>query len=147
MKTILVPVDFSDVTPALVKTAQNLASALKCRLVVLHVEVPETTPIFRPFEMEVAAVALTKRDVTADRKALNNTVATLTAAGAEVEARHARGPAVQVILEEAAKDEAEFIVMGSHGHGELYHLLAGGVTSGVLKSALCPVVVVPSVRR
>jgi len=35
-------------------------------------------------------------------------------------------------------------VMGSHGHGAVYNLLVGSVTAGVLKSAKCPVLVVPS---
>jgi nucleotide-binding universal stress UspA family protein len=36
------------------------------------------------------------------------------------------------------------IVIGSHGHGALYHLFAGDVASGILKDAKCPVLVVPS---
>jgi nucleotide-binding universal stress UspA family protein len=37
--------------------------------------------------------------------------------------------------------------MGSHGHGALYHLFVGSVTTAVLKEAPCPVLVVPSDRR
>jgi nucleotide-binding universal stress UspA family protein len=34
--------------------------------------------------------------------------------------------------------------MGSHGHGALFEFLVGSVTNGVLKSAKCPVLVVPA---
>ncbi|MEO8353471.1 MAG: universal stress protein, partial [Chthoniobacteraceae bacterium] len=39
---------------------------------------------------------------------------------------------------------ADMIVMGSHGHGSFYELLVGSVTSGVLRDARCPVLVVPA---
>jgi nucleotide-binding universal stress UspA family protein len=40
--------------------------------------------------------------------------------------------------------KADFIVMGSHGHGALYNLLIGGTASGVIQKAPCPVVIVPT---
>jgi len=51
---------------------------------------------------------------------------------------------VDKILREAREQNAGLIVMGSHGHGALYELLIGSVTQGVMKSAQCPVVIVPS---
>ena len=51
---------------------------------------------------------------------------------------------VDKILQEAKKLDASLIVMGSHGHGALYHLLVGSVTEGVLKGTACPVLVVPA---
>jgi len=50
----------------------------------------------------------------------------------------------RAILEVSRKQKADMIVMGSHGHGALHHLLTGSVTEGVLKAATCPVLVVPS---
>jgi nucleotide-binding universal stress UspA family protein len=44
----------------------------------------------------------------------------------------------------AVKDHgAELVVMGSHGHGALYHLFTGSAVTGVLKHTACPVLVVP----
>ena len=42
---------------------------------------------------------------------------------------------------------ADLIVMGSHGHGALFEFLVGSATSGVLRAARVPVVVVPSGQR
>lgn len=55
------------------------------------------------------------------------------------------GAAVPEILARAR--DADFIVLGSHGHGAMYDLLVGSTAHGVLRRAPCPVVVVPAARR
>ena len=46
-------------------------------------------------------------------------------------------------IEQAERLTADYIVIGSHGHTAFYDLLVGSTASGVLKSASCPVVIVP----
>jgi len=41
-----------------------------------------------------------------------------------------QGPPVTSILAEADKVRADFIIMGSHGHGRLYDLFVGSTASG-----------------
>ena len=43
----------------------------------------------------------------------------------------------------AAVIGAGLLVVGSHGHGGLHHLLVGSVTEAVLRQSTIPVVVVP----
>jgi nucleotide-binding universal stress UspA family protein len=62
----------------------------------------------------------------------------------EVLALHIQGPIVDKVLDQAGEHHADLIVMGSHGHGALYEFLVGSVTSGVLKGAKCPVLVIPA---
>lgn len=50
------------------------------------------------------------------------------------------------ILEEADTHEASYIVIGSHGHAEVFEILVGSVTRGVLRSARVPVVVIADPR-
>ena len=64
--------------------------------------------------------------------------------GVETQTIRRIGLPVVEILSRAKK--AEYIVMGSHGHGAMYDLLVGSTTHGVLKKAPCPVVVVPRKR-
>jgi Zn-dependent M28 family amino/carboxypeptidase len=47
----------------------------------------------------------------------------------------------------AEKHDADFIVMGSHGHTAFYDLLVGSTTHGVLMRSKCPVVIVPAVKE
>ncbi len=143
MKTILVPVDFSDATPGLIETAKKFATTFGSRVVLLHVSEPE--PDFVGFEPGPMAV---RQTVALDLKGEHEKVEALKASCglSDVLALHIQGPAIEKILHEATTHGADLIVMGSHGHGALYELLVGSVTSGVLKKAKCPVLVVPAVR-
>ncbi|RYD76556.1 MAG: universal stress protein [Verrucomicrobiaceae bacterium] len=143
LQTILVPVDFSDVTSKVVKAAGELARMFGSRLVLLHVSEPE--PDFVGFEAGPQSVRVgVAREVKAEHAQLDELKRTLTEEGREVLALHIQGPIVEKILQEAETHQAGMIVVGSHGHGALYTLLVGSVTSGLLKSARCPMLVVPS---
>ena len=146
MKTILVPVDFSDVTTKVVEAARKFAAAFEGRLVMLNVAEPE--PDFVGFEAGPPTVRVaTARDFKVERQRLDDIKARLVAGGCDVTALHIQGPIVEKILHEAGEQQADLIVMGSHGHGAFYDLLVGSVTQGVIKSAACPVVVVPAVSK
>jgi nucleotide-binding universal stress UspA family protein len=142
MKTILVPVDFSDVTTPVVATAQAMAQAMEMRMVLLHVAEPE--PDFVGFEAGPMSVReAVAHDFQAEHHKLEELKAGLAASGLDVMAIQVQGMAAEKIIAEAEKLGVEYIVMGSHGHGALYHLLVGSATEGVLKKPPCPVVVVP----
>ena len=142
MKTILVPVDFSDATPRVIEAAREMAKAFAASVVVLHVAEPE--PDFVGFEPGPATVRMSvARDLKAEHLKLEEFKKSFAAAGISALALTIQGPSVEKILHEAGQHAASLIVMGSHGHGALYELLVGSVTTGVLKGSRCPVLVVP----
>ena len=51
---------------------------------------------------------------------------------------------METILEEAAKLNADLIILGSHGHGGLLRALLGSVCEGVLRKSILPVLIVPA---
>jgi nucleotide-binding universal stress UspA family protein len=143
MKTILVPIDFSDVSSRVVNTAHELARSFGARLVLLHVSEPE--PDFVGFEPGPVAVRATvARDFRKEHQKLEELSAQASAGGLDVLALQIQGPIVDKVLDEADKQGADLIVLGSHGHGALFEFLVGSVTSGVLRAAKCPVLVVPA---
>jgi nucleotide-binding universal stress UspA family protein len=46
------------------------------------------------------------------------------------------------VLTRAARD-ADLLVLGSHGHGRLFHAVLGSVAEQCIRAAVCPVLVVP----
>ena len=143
MKTILVPVDFSRVTDAVVQEASSLARALPARVVLLTVIQPpvimseygallgDVVQITAAGEKNAARQLARLKEKLADTSVKTDTV-------------QLNGLPIRLIVEQAKKLEADYIVMGSHGHTALYDLLVGSTTHGVLMRAACPVVIVPS---
>jgi nucleotide-binding universal stress UspA family protein len=51
------------------------------------------------------------------------------------------GTATEVLLDGAR--DADLLVLGSHGHGRLFHAVLGSVAEACVRGGVCPVVVVP----
>lgn len=151
MKTILVPVDFSDSTRQLLDKATELARELSAKILLLHVVEPTATYVPVGATMDViTAIPPIPENVAGtgdDEQRLRALAQPLKAAGIDVDERVIIGLAVDDILEQAAMHKADYIILGSHGHGALYHLFGGSVVTGVLKRASCPVIVVPVKRE
>jgi nucleotide-binding universal stress UspA family protein len=161
MKTILVPIDFSDVTPHVLEQAKQIAPALGAELHLVHVRevnpvappttfgygvtgMPELMPMpttagMGPVPLETPVNERNKAKLAAWQKEISN-------AGLKATLHEPAGVVVEEILREADALDPSMIVMGRHGHGAMYNLLVGSVTEGVLKRSKCPVLLVPSAR-
>jgi nucleotide-binding universal stress UspA family protein len=56
------------------------------------------------------------------------------------------GTAWRVIVDTAREHDLDFVVLGAGGHHTRGHRLLGGVAEKVLRSATCPVFVIPEAR-
>jgi len=142
MKTILTPVDFSSATRGVVAVALELARSTGGRLVLLHaVQYPViTTDYGLTAEMLQQTIEINE---TAARRQLAHLEKTLGDQGVPVTTRLAGGFPAGNIIEQARELQANYVVLGSHGHTAFYDLLVGSTTHAVLKKSPCPVVVVP----
>lgn len=142
MKTLLVSVDFSDATRAVIATAVDLASTPGAKLVIHHCLVPPmvTTEYGIGVDMMQENLALAEKTA---RHQLQHIEDELTARGLDVTTCLTRGGPATDIVNKAAKLHADAIVLGSHGHTAFYDLLVGSTTHLVIKNATCPVVIVP----
>lgn len=146
MPTILVPVDFSLAEQPVTACAAELARQLHAKLVLLHVEAPD--PGFVGYQVGPQSVRESvARSIQGDAQALHAMRDRLREQGRDVESLLIQGPTVEKIVEEAGRLKADYIVMGSHGHGNLFELVVGSVSDGVIRRAPCPVVVVPRARE
>ncbi len=145
MKTILVPVDFSDCMLALLETATSMATAFAAHVILLHVAAPE--PEFIGYEPGPQTVRdSVARQFAAEHHRLHEEEKHLLAKGVETKALFVQGFPVEKIIHEAKRYDVDLIIMGSHGHGVWRHLLVGSVTEGVMRQVNCPVLVVPHRR-
>lgn len=144
MKTLLVAVDFSDASSRILSIAVELANALSSRITLLHVVEPMASYVPVGAAMDVVETVpppVAEEDLKNQQAQLARLAADFP--GVEIESVCVIGLAADEIIGQAADRAASHIVLGSHGHGALYHLFAGSVVTGVLKRSTVPVVVVP----
>jgi len=145
-KTILVPIDYSDVTDAILDQAARLAMALDARLHVVHAAMIHPM-VYAPYHAGMGTASPRKSKDQMMREAGEHLTMIAEKCGRDVP--HVTtvlleghiGPA---IMDEAMRIKPMMIVMGSHGHGALHHLLAGSVCEYMMKHAVCPIMIVPS---
>jgi nucleotide-binding universal stress UspA family protein len=145
LERIIVPIDFSNVTDAIIKTTIEQATAFGATVSLIHVAAPE--PDFMGYQPGPDSVRKSQtKKVCDNRHLLYAQKEKLEKAGIEVRALMIQGPTVAKILQTASTWKADFIIIGSHGHGRLYDLLLGSTSEAVVKKATCPVLIIPSQR-
>jgi nucleotide-binding universal stress UspA family protein len=146
MKRILACIDFSETTASVTAMARSLAMALQAEVVVLFVVPLEMGMVMADVAPQPLVMPSTA-DMEEYRRRLQEQVGALRDAGVQARGVCLQGTIVPVIHEQAKALAADLIILGSHGHGRMYHLLVGSVTQGVLRKAPAPVLVVPSPRN
>ena len=145
MKTILVPVDFSDVTMKVVKAAVHLAKPFHARIILMHATEVAPTLMGMGGGPDAIAVPPTRELASppdySDRLAhLQEMIASVGLASTTIELE---GFTVDLIMSQAESSRADLIILGSHNRSPISHLLLGSVADGVLRRARCPVLIVP----
>ena len=158
MKTLLVAVDFSKTTDALLPEAAKLAGSLDARLWIVHVAREQDSPVlyeasrFSDYPVDFGNVTVDvqlARDLNAEElKREHNELLAISANlrkdGVDAQAILLKGHAAKRILEKAEELEADIILIGSHGHGLLHKALLGSVSEYIIRHATCNVMVVPT---
>jgi nucleotide-binding universal stress UspA family protein len=145
MKTLLTAVDLSPITPKVIEGAGALASSLGAKLILLHVTEPAAAyvPVGAAMDVITAPVPMEPPDLEALKARLDELAAPVRAQGVDVETVAAVSLPADEIIDQAKKTGADILVLGSHGHGALYHLFSGSVVTSVLQKATIPVTVIP----
>ena len=149
MKTIVVAVDFSNATPGVLDMGRNLAKAFGAKLHLLHVVEPEPSytaygftpdefPALHAYQEEARRRAATKLD-----ELLGTVKSELPDAVSQV----AEGSPLHALLDYVAESHADFVVLGSHGHGVIASLLLGSVAEGMVRKATVPTLIVPAQKE
>jgi universal stress protein A len=141
LKRILVPVDFSDESKKALKYAVTFSREFKASLLFLHV----VESVYYPAEMGYVPVDLAELERNLTKSAetkLRELVRTSAGRSHSAEILVEQGRTLQTIASVAKGRKIDLIIMASHGHTGLKHVLLGSTTERVVRHAPCPVLVV-----
>lgn len=143
-KRILLCTDGSKLAQSAAAEGVRLAAALGAKVVALLVTQPFEPP--RGYETSpfAAQIARHRRESeAAAAKSLGAIARQAKALGVPCETLHVgRYPPATTIVDTAATERCDLIVMGSHGHGALGQLLVGSVTTRVAATCRVPLLIV-----
>lgn len=140
-KRILVPLDGSALAEAALIHARAMARHFECKIILLRV-------VVSPYAIAAPDLILAGYDdgqgnfTKVAQEYLQGVAADLQADGLQVCTRTCEGPVAEAIIEHARDDEADMIVMSTHGRGGLSRWVYGSVADRVLQAAPCPVLLV-----
>jgi nucleotide-binding universal stress UspA family protein len=145
IRTILVPVDFSEVAPILAKWAKGFAKQLNAKIILTYVleDLSTYEGIF------VDLKTLTELENTlyeGAKKSMEDFLKEHFSDFPDVEPVLEKGDVVETILRVAQEKGADLIVIGTHGRKGLDRILFGSVAEGVVKNSPIPVVTINPYR-
>ena len=149
MKTIICAVDFSNATPEVLKMGIELAKSFGADLQLFHSIEPEpsyTAYGFTPGEFPAMNAFQEEAKRRATHK-LNNLLATARMSLPNATAQMADGSPLHSLLDHVEESGADFVILGSHGHGVIASLLLGSVAEGMVRKATVPTLIVPAPPR
>lgn len=135
IREVLLATDFSPASEAALDRACEIARALGARLTLLHVYSPGVQALGAAGMEEGMAIG---RDVHEALSRLKSKVTEVVDVRAEIVADPS--PAA-VIVDYAAANAVDLVVLGSHGHGAARRFLLGSVADRVARHAPCSVLV------
>jgi nucleotide-binding universal stress UspA family protein len=143
MKTIVALVDFSDSTSKILYYTLKLASAFGSQVILLHIVPPEIPVVAYGAEVPPIPVDPSPETMRDNQAKLDALLQSFTRQGLDARAVQCKGPISETALAEIAHLKADLVIMGSHHHNALYHLLIGSTSADVLKHATFPLLLVP----
>lgn len=146
LKTIVLPVDFSHSSDAALSFASKLASESNALLYIVHVG--EDSPAYLAAYGGFAYTPDLSEKIAKENQDLLGRIKPVVT-GVNYQHKYLTGVPETEILEFAARENADLIVIGSHGRTGLSRLLLGSVAEAVVRRAKCPVLTVkqPTVEK
>jgi nucleotide-binding universal stress UspA family protein len=146
MKTILVPTDFSDNATNALYYAAALACHTQSRLVLAHaiamdvIELPGNPFDLKP-DLRLETYYLDKLEQLASKVRVKNGI------HLQVDTLCVHGNILDHLNKLVVDQEANLVVMGTKGAGNLLKRLLGTNTASYIKQAVCPVLAIPIAAR
>ncbi|RJP70023.1 MAG: universal stress protein [Ignavibacteriales bacterium] len=137
---ILVPIDFSDYSKNALKYAAKFAATFSAKIYLIYV----IEPVIYPADFSMGQVALPSVDVDMNARAKEELeqLAKREITGLEVVSIIKTGKPFVEIVETALEEDIDLIIIATHGHTGIEHVLFGSTAEKVVRKAPCPVLTI-----
>jgi len=145
IKKILVPVDFSENSQKILRTAVDFAARFKAEVVIVFVvqSFDDYSGFFVP---HMPIIQLEEEMVKSAKEKMKSFVAETLNGSVPYSTAILSGDVVEEINRFAGEAKADMIVMGTHGYKGLDKILFGSVAEKIVKTAPCPVLTINPYR-
>ena len=141
VKTILVPVDFSENSRKILHDAEKIATKFEATLSLVFVV--QSFDDYSGFFVPHMPIAQFQDDMLASaRKKMDNFVEDNLSADTVCSTQVSIGDVSEEIIGFAQTSKADMIIMGTHGYKGIERILFGSVAEQVVKTAPCPVLTI-----
>lgn len=137
IKNILVPIDFSDYSKSALKYAAQFAKQFNSKVFLIYVVEPMIYPA--DFSMGQVAIPSSDIDLTSRAEEELKKLASEIGTDLQVETIIKTGKPFVEINETAGEKDIDLIIIATHGHTGVEHLLFGSTAEKVVRKAPCPV--------
>lgn len=138
IKKILVPIDFSDYSKNALKYAVRFAKHFDAKIFLIYV----VEPVIYPADFSMGQIAIPSTDIDINQRAeeeLNNLAKTFIDPFLQVECIIKTGKPFVEINDTASDKDVDLIIIATHGHTGVEHMLFGSTAEKVVRKAPCPV--------
>ncbi|UCH64913.1 MAG: universal stress protein [Ignavibacterium sp.] len=138
IKKILVPIDFSDYSKSALKYATEFAQKFSAEMFLVYV----VEPVIYPPDFSMGQIAIPSVNAEWDIKAkeeLDKLASSEIPDAVKVQTVIKTGKPFLEIIETAADEDVDIIIIATHGHSGMEHILFGSTAEKVVRKAPCPV--------
>ena len=138
IKKVLVPIDFSDYSKSALRYAVNFAKTYNAEIILVYV----IEPVIYPPDFSMGQIAIPAVNTEWDIKAkeeLDQLAKDEIPADINVTSVIKTGKPFVEIIDTAAEFDIDIIIIATHGHSGVEHILFGSTAEKVVRKAPCPV--------
>ncbi|MBK7498242.1 MAG: universal stress protein [Ignavibacteriales bacterium] len=138
IKKVLVPIDFSDYSKSALKYAVNFAKSFNAEIILVYV----VEPVIYPPDFSMGQIAMPSITTEWDDRAkdeLQKLAKSEINEIANVKTIIKTGKPFVEIIETAKEENIDLIIIATHGHSGVEHILFGSTAEKVVRKAPCPV--------
>ncbi len=135
---VLVPIDFSDYSKSALKYAVSFVKHFSARLILVYV----VEPVIYPPDFSMGQIAIPSMDLEMDKRAmeeLDKLAEQEIPSEIKVKSIVKTGKPFIEIIETADEQDVDLIIIATHGHTGMEHILFGSTAEKVVRKAPCPV--------